>query len=121
MANPAQTSLDDVATAVQDLATSVQGLATSPEDLVIEQRGTPKEVEQGRFRAMLKDLPISSTTRNKVAKLFRRYGYGYTFHSSNVTDIFGVKPAATTAAPQKRRKLRVIGFPKYRVYQFIKK
>ena len=60
---------------------------------------------------MLKDLPISSTTRNKVTKLFRRYGYGYTFHSSDVADIFGVKLTATTAAPQKLHKLGVIGFP----------
>ena len=118
VANPAQTSLDDVATAAQDLATvseslatSGQGLATSSEDLVIEQRGTPKEVEQGGFRAMLKDLPISSTTRNKVTKLFRRYGYGYTFHSSDVADIFGVKLTAATAALRKLHKLGVIGFP----------
>ena len=69
---------------------------------------------------MLKDLPISSTTRNKVTKLFRRYGYGYTFHSSDVADIFGVKLTAATAALRKLRELGVIESPKYGVYQFVK-
>lgn len=69
---------------------------------------------------MLKDLPISSATRNKIAKLFRRYGYGYTFYSSDVADIFGVKPTAATAAPQKLRKLEAIKSPKYGVYKFVK-
>ena len=128
VANPAQTSLDDVATAVQDLATASESLATpglslatSPEDLVTSQPRTPKEVEQEAFRTMLKNLPIYSATRDKVAELFRRYGYGYTFHSSNVADIFGVKSAAATAALRKLRKLGVIESPKYGIYQFIKK
>ena len=128
VANPAQTSLDDVATAAQDLATNLeslatsgQSLATSPEDLVTSQPRTLKEVEQEAFRTSLKNLPISSATRDKVAELFRRYGYGYTFHSSNVADIFGVKAAAATAALRKLRKLEVIESPKYGVYQFVKK
>lgn len=128
VANPAQTSLDDVATAAQDLATvseslatSGQSLATSPEDLVTTQPKTPKEIEQETFKIMLKNLPISNSTRNNVAELFRRYGYEYTFHSSNVADIFSVKPAAATAALRKLRKLGVIESPKYGVYQFVKK
>lgn len=128
VADPAQTSLDDVATAAQDLATNLeslatsgQSLATSPEDLVTSQPRTLKEVEQEAFRTSLKNLPISSATRDKVAELFRRYGYGYTFHSSNVADIFGVKAAAATAALRKLRKLEVIESPKYGVYQFVKK
>ena len=128
MANPAQTSLDDVATAAQDLATvseslatSGQSLATSPEDLVTTQPKTPKEIKQETFKIMLKNLPISNSTRNNVAELFRRYGYEYTFHSSNVADIFSVKPAAATAALRKLRKLGVIESPKCGVYQFVKK
>lgn len=127
VANPAQTSLDDVATAAQDLATmseclatSGQSLATSPEDLVTAQSKTPKEIEQETFKIMLKNLPISNGTRNNVAELFRRYGYEYTFHSSNVADIFSVKPAAATAALRKLRKLGVIESLKYGVYQFVK-
>ena len=69
---------------------------------------------------MLKNLPISNSTRNNVAELFRRYGYEYTFHSSNVADIFSVKPAAATAALRKLRKLGVIESLKYGVYQFVK-
>ena len=115
VANPAQTSLDDVATAAQDLAimseslaTSGQSLATSPKDLVTAQPRTPKESEQETFKIMLKKLPISNSTRNNVAELFRRYGYEYTFHPSNVADIFSDKPAAATAALRKLRKLGVI-------------
>lgn len=128
VANPAQTSLDDVATVAQDLATvseslatSGQSLATSPEDLVTTQPKRPKEIEQETFKIMLKNLPISNSTRNNVAELFRRYGYEYTFHSSNVADIFSVKPAAATAALRKLRKLGVIESPKYGVYQFVRK
>ncbi|OUP26643.1 hypothetical protein B5F27_12745 [Faecalibacterium sp. An192] len=54
VANPAQISLDDVATAAQDLvnaseslATSGQSLATFPEDLVTAQTRMPKGIEQG--------------------------------------------------------------------------
>ena len=82
---------------------------------------TVKEAEREAFNAMLKDLPISNATRDKVAELFRRYGYGYTFHSSNVADIFGVKSAAATAALRKLRKLGVVESPEYSVYRFIKK
>lgn len=82
---------------------------------------TLKEVEREAFNAMLKNLPISNATRDKVAELFRRYGYEYTFHSSNVADIFEVKPAAATAALRKLRKLGVVESPEYSVYRFIKK
>lgn len=128
VANPAQTSLDDVATAAQDLvnaseslATSGQSLATSPEDLVTVQPRTPKEIEQETFRIMLKNLPISNSTRNNVVELFRCCSCGCTFHSSNTADIFGIKPVAATAALRKLRKLGVIESPKYGIYQFIKK
>lgn len=115
------TSAQDLATDPENLATSGPSLATSPEDLATAQPLTPKEAEREAFKAMLKDLPISNGTRDKVAELFRRYGYGYTFHSSNVADIFGVKSAAATAALRKLRKLGVVESPEYSVYRFIKK
>lgn len=115
------TSAQDLATDPENLATSGPSLATSPEDLATAQPLTPKEAEREAFKAMLKDLPISNGTRDKVAELFRRYGYGYTFHSSNVADIFGVKLAAATAALRKLRKLGVVESPEYSVYRFIKK
>ena len=115
------TSAQDLATGPESLATSGSSLATSPEDLATAQPMTVKEAEREAFNAMLKDLPISNGTRDKVAELFRRYGYGYTFHSSNVADIFGVKSAAATAALRKLRKLGVVESPEYSVYRFIKK
>ena len=115
------TSAQDLATGPESLATSGSSLATSPEDIATAPPMTVKEAEREAFKAMLKDLPISNATRDKVAELFRRYGYGYTFHSSNVADIFGVKSAAATAALRKLRKLGVVESPEYSVYRFIKK
>ena len=114
-------SAQDLATGPESLATSGSSLATSPEDLATAQPMTLKEAEREAFTVMLKDLPISNATRDKVTELFRRYGYRYTFHSSNVADIFGVKSAAATAALRKLRKLGVVESPEYSVYRFVKK
>ena len=76
--------------------------------------------ELAAFRERLKELPLTSSTKDCTAELFRRYGFEYTFHAVNVADVFKVKTAGAYRIVKKLRDFGIIESPQYGSYQFAK-
>lgn len=104
------TSGKESATSVKESATPVKESATSATDR--------QDVERETFRQELEKLPLASKTRQRLEALFHRYGYTYPFHSSNVSDVFGIKQSAATQILRKLRKVGLIESPEYGLYKF---
>ena len=108
---------------VQDLATSSESLATSLEEAAIPARQLAPSVtedELTNLKNVLDGFRLSQSTKTRTVELFRRYGYQYSFHSSNVADIFGVKRAAATAILRRLREYGIVDSPQYGAYRFVK-
>ena len=126
MASPAQIALGDGATSGESVASDGEGVAsvaTSGESVASKAQLTNRELELEYFGRLVDDLTCTSATKAHIKELFRRYGYEYSFRSSTVTDIFGVKtPGGASAILRKlMNKYHLIESPQYGVYRFIKK
>lgn len=92
VATPSQTSMESVE--------SVHSTSLSAKELAA-------------FKERLKELPLTSSTKDCTAELFRRYGFEYTFHAVNVADVFKVKTAGAYRIVKKLRDFGIIESPQY--------
>ena len=96
VATPAQVSMESVASDSEKVSTLMQAEAK-------------RDKEIADFSKMVDTLPLANSTKVKITKLFKKYGYRYTFNTNNVENVFEVKEARARMVV---RQMREYGFVK---------
>ena len=96
VATPAQVSMESVASDSEKVSTLMQAEAK-------------RDKEIADFSKMVDTLPLANSTKEKITKLFKKYGYRYTFNTNNVENVFEVKEARARMVV---RQMREYGFVK---------
>ena len=96
VATPAQISMESVASDSEKVSTLMQAEAK-------------RDKEIADFSKMVDTLPLANSTKVKITKLFKKYGYRYTFNTNNVENVFEVKEARARVVV---RQMREYGFVK---------
>lgn len=115
VATPAQISMESVETQPAKVSTSEKKVST------LMQAEAKRDKEIADFSKMVDTLPLANSTKVKIIKLFKKYGYRYTFNTNNVENVFEVKEARARVVV---RQMREYGFVKkkeqFGVYRFVK-
>ena len=96
VATPAQISMESVETQPAKVSTLMQAEAK-------------RDKEIADFSKMVDTLPLANSTKVKITKLFKKYGYRYTFNTNNVENVFEVIEARARVVV---RQMREYGFVK---------
>ena len=96
VATPAQVRTESVASDSEKVSTLMQAEAK-------------RDKEIADFSKMVDTLPLANSTKEKITKLFKKYGYQYTFNTNNVENVFEVKEARARMVV---RQMREYGFVK---------
>lgn len=110
VATPAQISMESVASDSEKVSTFEKKVSTSPLDVsTLMQAEAKRDKEIADFSKMVDTLPLTNSTKEKIIKLFKKYGYRYTFNANNVENVFEVKEARVRVVV---RQMREYGFVK---------
>ena len=96
VATPAQIRMESVETQPAKVSTLMQAEAKRDKEIT-------------DFSKMVDTLPLANSTKVKITKLFKKYGYRYTFNTNNVENVFEVKEARARVVV---RQMREYGFVK---------
>ena len=103
VATPAQVRTESVASDSEKVSTSKEKVST------LMQAEAERDKEIADFSKMVDTLPLANSTKEKITKLFKKYGYQYTFNTNNVENVFEVKEARARVVV---RQMREYGFVK---------
>ena len=103
VATPAQVSMESVASDSEKVSTSERKVST------LMQAEAKRDKEIADFSKTVDTLPLANSTKEKITKLFKKYGYRYTFNTNNVENVFEVKEARARVVV---RQMREYGFVK---------
>ena len=117
VATPAQVSMESVASDSEKVSTFEKKVSTSPLDVstskekvsTLMQAEAKRDKEIADFSKMVDTLPLANSTKEKITKLFKKYGHRYTFNTNNVENVFEVKEARARMVV---RQMREYGFVK---------
>ena len=107
VATPAQVSMESVASDSEKVSTLMQAEAK-------------RDKEIADFSKMVDTLPLANSTKVKITKLFKKYGYRYTFNTNNVENVFEVKEARARVVVRQMREYGFVKKEQFGVYRFVK-
>ena len=107
VATPAQISMESVETQPAKVSTLMQAEAK-------------RDKEIADFSKMVDTLPLANSTKVKITKLFKKYGYRYTFNTNNVENVFEVKEARARVVVRQMREYGFVKKEQFGVYRFVK-
>lgn len=128
VATPAQISMESVASDSEKVSTSEKKVSTSPLDIstskekvsTLMQAEAKRDKEITDFSKMVDTLPLANSTKVKITKLFKKYGYRYTFNTNNVENVFEVKEARARVVVRQMREYGFVKKEQFGVYRFVK-
>lgn len=128
VATPAQISMESVASDSEKVSTSEKKVSTSPLDVstskekvsTLMQAEAKRDKEIADFSKMVDTLPLANSTKVKITKLFKKYGYRYTFNTNNVENVFEVKEARARVVVRQMREYGFVKKEQFGVYRFVK-
>ena len=128
VATPAQVSMESVASDSEKVSTSEKKVSTSPLDVstskekvsTLMQAEAKRDKEIADFSKMVDTLPLANSTKVKITKLFKKYGYRYTFNTNNVENVFEVKEARARVVVRQMREYGFVKKEQFGVYRFVK-
>ena len=128
VATPAQISMESVASDSEKVSTSEKKVSTSPLDVstskekvsTLMQAEAKRDKEIADFSKMVDTLPLANSTKAKITKLFKKYGYRYTFNTNNVENVFEVKEARARVVVRQMREYGFVKKEQFGVYRFVK-
>ena len=114
VATPAQVRTESVASDSEKVSTSKEKVST------LMQAEAERDKEIADFSKMVDTLPLANSTKVKITKLFKKYGYRYTFNTNNVENIFEVKEARARVVVRQMREYGFVKKEQFGVYRFVK-
>lgn len=128
VATPAQVSMESVEAQPAKVSTSEKKVSTSPLDVstskekvsTLMQAEAKRDKEIADFSKMVDTLPLANSTKVKITKLFKKYGYRYTFNTNNVENVFEVKEARARVVVRQMREYGFVKKGQFGVYRFVK-
>ena len=121
VATPAQVSMESVASDSEKVSTSPLDVSTSKEKVsTLMQAEAERDKEIADFSKMVDTLPLANSTKEKITKLFKKYGYRYTFNTNNVENVFEVKEARARVVVRQMREYGFVKKEQFGVYRFVK-
>ena len=102
VATPAQVSMESVASDSEKVSTSERKVST------LMQAEAKRDKEIADFSKTVDTLPLANSTKEKITKLFKKYGYRYTFNTNNVENVFEVKEARARVVVRQMREYRFV-------------
>ena len=121
VATLAQVSMESVASDSEKASTSPLDVSTSKEKVsTLMQAETKRDKEIADFSKMVDTLPLANSTKEKITKLFKKYGYRYTFNTNNVENVFEVKAVRARVVVRQMRECGFVKKEQFGVYRFVK-
>ena len=114
VATPAQVRTESVASDSEKVSTSKEKVST------LMQAEAERDKEIADFSKMVDTLPLANSTKEKITKLFKKYGYRYTFNTNNVENVFEVKEARARVVVRQMREYGFVKKEQFGVYRFVK-
>lgn len=114
VATPAQVSMESVEAQPAKVSTSEKKVST------LMQAEAKRDKEIADFSKMVDTLPLANSTKVKITKLFKKYGYRYTFNTNNVENVFEVKEARARVVVRQMREYGFVKKEQFGVYRFVK-
>ena len=120
--------MESVASDSEKVSTSEKKVSTSPLDVstskekvsALMQAEAKRDKEIADFSKMVDTLPLANSTKVKITKLFKKYGYRYTFNTNNVENVFEVKEARARVVVRQMREYGFVKKEQFGVYRFVK-